>query len=125
MGLESGVQKRFRVSHCVKLRGRALWDLLRQAADPNEKLQSSAFPWWEKAPLFHTISWGFALLAALSILLGFIGSALQFARVAVPALALSPAGAQAVWLNGVLFIPPRNVQASEDLRELTEQHVLL
>lgn len=43
----------------------------------------------------------------------------------VPALALSPAGAQAAWLNQVLFIAPDNVQVSKDLRELTEQHVLL
>lgn len=105
--------------------GGALQDLLRRAAHPNKRLQRSAFPWWEKAPLLHTISHVFALLAALSVLSRFIGSALQFVGAAVPALALSPAGAQAAWLNGVLFIPPRNVQASEDLRELTEQHVLL
>lgn len=125
MGLGGGVQKRSHVSHCVKLSRVAPWDLLRQAAHPDERLQQSPFPWWEKAPLLCTVSWVFAQLAALSILSGFIGSALWFARAAGPAMALSPARAQAAWLNRVLFIPPRNVQASKDLRELTEQHVLL
>lgn len=74
--------------------------------------------------LFSTPFGGFLPYMLQVCLLGFVGSALQFAGAAVTALAPSSAGAQAAWLNGVLFIPPRNVQASKDLWELTEQHVL-
>lgn len=75
------------------------------------------------SPLHHSA--GFCPSCCLVHSLGLVGSALQFAGAAVPALALCPAGAQAAQLIGVLFIPPRNVQASKDLRELTERHVLL
>lgn len=60
------------------------------------------------------------LLAALSIMSGFLGPALQFAEATTPALAVSPPRAQAAWVSKVLFIPPRSVQASKDLPELTE-----
>lgn len=63
-------KRRSPVSHYVKISGEALWDLLRQAARPHERLQWSAFPWWEKAPLLCTIRWVFALLAASSVLWG-------------------------------------------------------
>ena len=97
------MQKRSPLSHCVKLSRGALWALLRQAACPNERLQRSAFPRWEKAPLLHTISQVFALLAALSVLSGFIGSALQFAGAAVCIGTLSSRGPGSLAQQSIVY----------------------